>query len=98
VFEIDFDTSDLTSYLQDEQPTLIHTGPIGMYDRIEEKLKEVIPLEKLAYVAFLHFESDEWGGMEFLRCPKAKLICSDLSSKLNLMGWHNVPTDHIFLG
>jgi len=81
--------------INDEQPTLIHTGPIGMYDKIEEKLKEVIPLEKLGYVAFLHFESDEWGGMEFLKCPKAKLLCSDLSSKLNLMGWYNVPTDHI---
>lgn len=81
--------------INDEQPTLIHTGPIGMYDKIEEKLKEVIPLEKLAYVAFLHFESDEWGGMEFLKAPKAKLLCSDLSSKLNLVGWYNVPTDHI---
>ncbi len=79
----------------DEQPTLIHTGPIGMYNEIEEKLKEVIPLEKLSYVAFLHFESDEWGGMDFLKTPKAKLICSDLSSKLNLTGWHNVPVDHI---
>jgi len=28
--------------INDEQPTLIHTGPIGMYDKIEEKLKEVI--------------------------------------------------------
>jgi flavorubredoxin len=35
------------------------------------------------------------GGMEFLKCPKAKLVCSDLSSKLNLVGWHNVPTDHL---
>src|SRR5438034_10824238 len=33
--------------------------------------------------------------MEFLKCPKAKLLCSDLSSKLNLMGWYNVLTDHI---
>ena len=51
--------------IDDEQPTLIHTGPIGMYDKIEEKVKEVIPLEKLAYVAFLHFESDEWGEWNF---------------------------------
>jgi flavorubredoxin len=65
--------------INDAQPTLIHTGPNGMYDKIEEKLKEVIPLEKLGYVAFLHFESDEWGGMEFLKCPKAKLLCSDLA-------------------
>jgi flavorubredoxin len=47
--------------IDDEHPTLIHTGPIGMYEKIEEKVKELIPLEKLAYVAFLHFESDEWG-------------------------------------
>src|ERR687888_855780 len=81
--------------VDDEQPILIHTGPIGMYKKIEEKVKEVIPLQKLAYAAFLHFESDEWGGMEFLESTDAKLVCSDLSSKLNLTGWYNVPIDHI---
>jgi flavorubredoxin len=81
--------------IQDENPILIHMGPIGMYRRIEEKVREVINLEKLAYVAFLHFESVEWGGMEFLKSPRVKLVCSDLSSKLNLTGWYNLPTDHI---
>jgi len=66
-----------------------------MYRKIEEKIKEVIQLEKLSYVAFLHFESDEWGGMGFLNSPQTKLLCSDLSSKLNLTGWVNVPSDHI---
>jgi flavorubredoxin len=56
--------------IDDDNPTLIHTGPIGMYEKIAEKVKEVIPLEKLMYVAFLHFESDEWGGMDFLNHPK----------------------------
>ena len=74
---------------------LIHTGPIGMYKNIEEKIKEVIPLQKLAYVSFLHFESDEWGAMEFLESADAKLVCSDLSSKLNLMGWYNIPVDNL---
>jgi flavorubredoxin len=81
--------------IDDEKPTLIHTGPIGMYERVEEKVKEVIPLEKLSYVAFLHFESDEWGGMEFLNAPGVKLLCSDLSSKLNLTGWGGMRADHI---
>lgn len=81
--------------IDDEQPALIHTGPVGMYEQIEARVKELIPLEKLAYVAFLHFESDEWGGMEFLKAPKAKLVCSDLSSKLNLTGWKSVPVDHV---
>lgn len=81
--------------IDDESPTLIHTGPMGMYPKIEEKVKEVIPLDNLEYVAFLHFESDEWGGMHFLKSPKARLVCSDLSSKLNLTGWYNIPVDHI---
>ena len=28
--------------VEDDNPTLIHTGPIGMYPKIEEKVKEVI--------------------------------------------------------
>ena len=66
-----------------------------MYQKIEQKIKEVMSLQKLAYVTFLHFESDEWGGMAFIDCADAKLVCSDLSSKLNLAGWYNIPTDHI---
>ena len=81
--------------IDDENPMLIHTGPVGMYEAVEEKVKQVIPLERLSYVAFLHFESDEWGGMAFLKAPKAKLVCSDLSSKLNLTGWNGIPVDHI---
>jgi flavorubredoxin len=81
--------------VDDEKPMLIHTGPIGMYRKIEEKVKEVIPLQKLTYVSFLHFESDEWGGMEFLDSADARLVCSDLSSKLNLTGWYNIPVDHV---
>ena len=81
--------------VNDDKPTLIHTGPIGMYEQVEEKVKEVIPIDRLSHVAFLHFESDECGGMEFLRAPNIKLVCSDLSSSLNLMGWYNVPSDHI---
>jgi flavorubredoxin len=81
--------------LNDEKPMLVHTGPIGMYTKVEEKIKEIIPLQKLTYVAFLHFESDEWGGMALLDSADARLVCSDLSSKLNLTGWYNVPADHI---
>jgi flavorubredoxin len=33
--------------INDTKPTLIHTGPLGTYSKIEEKVKEVIPIEKL---------------------------------------------------
>ncbi len=81
--------------INDEKPMFIHTGPIGMYKNIEEKIKEIIPLQKLAYVSLLHFESDEWGGITFLESADAKLVCSDLSSKLNMTGWYNIPLDHL---
>ena len=35
---------------------------------------------------------EEW---HFLESADAKLVCSDLSSKLNLTGWYNVPVDHV---
>jgi len=65
--------------INDEKPMLIHTGPIDMYKKNRRKNKQVIPLQKLTYVSFLHFESDEWGGMAFLESADAKLVCSDLS-------------------
>ena len=94
-FEPNFGITFNQFLIVDERPMLIHTGPIGMYPKIEEKIKEVISLQKLAYVTFLHFESDEWGGMAFLDSADAKLVCSDLSSKLNMTGWYNIPSDHI---
>ena len=33
--------------------------------------------------------------MELLKSPKSKLVCSNLSSKLNLTGWYNIPVDHV---
>lgn len=38
--------------INDEKPTLIHTGPVGMYGQVEQRVKEVIPPERLSYVAF----------------------------------------------
>ena len=52
-------------------------------------------MQKLAYMSFLHVERDEWDGMAFLESADAKLVCSDLSSSLNMRGWYNVLVDHI---
>jgi flavorubredoxin len=35
------------------------------------------------------------GGMAFLDSADAELVCSDVSSKLNLIGWYNIPAHHI---
>ena len=69
-----------------------------MYSKIEEKVKEVGPIEKLSYIAFLHFEADECRGMELLKVSKAKMICSDLSSKLNLTEMKMPIRSYLILG
>ena len=33
--------------------------------------------------------------MGFLESAYAKLVCSDLSSRLNMRGWYNIPADHM---
>ena len=41
--------------IDDVRPMLIHTGPIGMYQKIEQKIKEVIPLTKTSLCNILTF-------------------------------------------
>jgi hypothetical protein len=68
-----------------------------MYKNIKED-KRGYAFAKVSICVFLHFESDEWGEIEFLEFTDVKLVCSDLSSKLNMMGWYNVPRPYISLG
>jgi flavorubredoxin len=50
--------------IQDENPTLIHTGPIGMYSKIEEKVKEVINLENWLMLHFYILKAmNGWHGV-----------------------------------
>ena len=75
--------------VDDERPALVHTGMYELYDGIRDAVAEVLDPARLAYVALLHFESDECGGMDrFLaEAPKSTLVCSALSAGLNLEGW-----------
>lgn len=84
--------------LRDRRSMLIHTGPYWMYESVEQKVMEVLELSKLDYVALLHFESDEYGGMAFLESPNLKLVCSATSSRVNLKGWFNIAKPHIAVG
>jgi flavorubredoxin len=76
--------------IDDERPTLIHTGMYGFYDSIRGAISEVLDPSRLEYVILLHFESDECGGMDrFLEAaPNSALACSAASVQLNLSGWN----------
>src|SRR4051794_10581730 len=52
--------------IDDERPTLIHTGNYDHYDHLRKAIGEVIDPAKLANIVLLHWEGDENGGMDRL--------------------------------
>lgn len=62
----------------DEEPLLFHTGLRGQFPLVSEAIRAVMPLERLRYVAFSHFESDECGALNlFLNAaPEAVPVAS----------------------
>jgi flavorubredoxin len=75
--------------IDDERPTLIHTGFYESYDAVRAAVAKVIDPKRLAYVVLCHFESDECGGMgRFLaEAPASVLVASELGARLNLSHW-----------
>lgn len=75
--------------IDDERPTLIHTGEHGAYENVVKAIAEVLDPARLAYVALLHWEGDENGGMErfMTEAPGAELVGSALSIQLNARGF-----------
>ena len=59
--------------IDDEQPTVIHTGPIGIYKQVEEKVKQVIR------VSIVGIESTECENAAMLTrsvfCMKVEFCC-----------------------
>jgi flavorubredoxin len=72
--------------IDDEMPTLVHTGVHDAYEDIRKAVGEVLDPAKLAYVVLLHFEGDECGGMDrfMAEARNAQLVGSDMSAVLNL--------------
>lgn len=70
----------------DDKPLLFHTGPRKMFPFVKEAVASLIPLEKLAYIAFSHVEADECGSLnEWLAAaPLAIPICSTVAALVSI--------------
>lgn len=75
--------------LDDELPTLVHTGNYDQYENIRAAIGEVLDPAKLAHLVLLHWEGDENGGMDrfMAEAPRAELVGSALSIQLNATGF-----------
>ena len=75
--------------IEDEAPTLIHTGRHGDYESVVAAIGEVLDPARLANIVLLHWEGDENGGMDrfMSRAPHSQLVGSALSIGLNAAGF-----------
>lgn len=63
--------------IRDEEPLLFHTGPRKMFPLVRQAVEKVMPVDRLRYISFSHFEADECGSLnEFLSvAPRAIPLC-----------------------
>ena len=70
----------------DDEPLLFHTGLRRMFPLVQEAIGHVMPVDRLRYIAFSHFESDECGALnQFLSvAPDAVPLCSRVAAMVSV--------------
>lgn len=70
----------------DDEPLVFHTGPRRMFPLVSEAIGKVLPLDRLRYIAFSHFEADECGSLnDFLAvAPEAVPVCSRVAAMVSV--------------
>ena len=66
----------------DETPLLFHTGLRRIFPAVREAVGRVLPVERLRYLGFSHFEADECGSLnEWLAAaPDAAPLCGRIAA------------------
>ena len=70
----------------DEAPLLFHTGPRRMFPLVREAVSRVMPVARLRYVAYSHFEADECGALNswLAAAPRAVPVCSQVAALVSV--------------
>lgn len=70
----------------DDEPMLFHTGLRALFPVVSEAIRALMPIEKLRYVGFSHFESDECGTLNrFLAvAPRAEAVCGQVAAVVSV--------------
>jgi flavorubredoxin len=70
----------------DDEPLIFHTGPRAMFPLVREAIEHVLPVSRLRWIAFSHFEADECGSLnDFLAvAPEASPLCSRVAALVSV--------------
>ncbi len=68
------------------EPLLFHTGGRRLFTLVSQGVASVMPLDKLRWISFGHFEADECGALnDFLEAsPGAGAVCGQLGGMLSI--------------
>jgi len=70
----------------DDEPVLFHTGLRKLFPLVREAVAAVMPVERLRWVSFSHFEADECGSLdEWLdAAPAAEPLCGQIGGLVSV--------------
>jgi flavorubredoxin len=69
-----------------DEPLLFHTGQRQLFSGVSNALASVMPLDRLRWISFGHFEADECGAMNqwLAASPQAEVTHGDIACSVNL--------------
>jgi flavorubredoxin len=72
--------------LMADEPLLFHAGHHFMFDSMLSAIETLMPIERLRWISFSHFEADESGNMNRWqeRAPRAQLVHGKLGCDITL--------------
>jgi flavorubredoxin len=59
----DADLTFVQFLLEADQPLLFHTGPRALFPLVSEAVTRVMPVDRIRWISFSHYEADECGSM-----------------------------------
>jgi flavorubredoxin len=77
----------------DDEPLLFHTGLRKTFPVVSEAVARVLPLARLRYVSFSHFEADECGALNhwLAAAPQALPVCGRIAAMTSVEDFADRP-------
>src|SRR5215213_7662583 len=77
----------------DEQPVLFHTGLRRLFPLVSEAVAAVMPVSKLRWISFSHFEADECGALPdwLAAAPQAAPLCGRVGAMVSVNDFADRP-------
>ncbi len=70
----------------DDKPLLFHAGPRQLFALVRRAVDAVLPVSRLRYVGFSHFEADECGALNdwLAVAPEAEAVCGQVGAMVSV--------------